>query len=314
MKIEPTKAPLKNIVLRIACLLFLAFAAIGAGDAATLKVAFYELDGFFERGHEGAESGYGVELLERISEYSGVRFEYVPASSWERTKEMLLSGEADIRMPGTLPTSPNSRLGYTGESVLSTYHALMSLKSRGDLYYKDYGHFSALKIAISGSLYNNTAIHKYLDGIGVTGKNLVFYDEYLRCREALDSGEADALISNIMDMDGDMKVLARFNSVSNHISMRAGDPNLKKLDAALNEIKMDDPSFLPLLYQKYYPERTVTPFTREEAEFVLNSGTITIGQLPGRKTFAYRDEATGKTSGIFIDLCELIAKKKRTQI
>ena len=72
---------------------------------------------------------------------------------------------------------------------------------------------------------------------------------------------------------------------------------------------MDDPSFLPLLYQKYYPERTVTPFTREEAEFVLNSGTITIGQLPGRRTFAYRDEATGKTSGIFIDLCELIAKK-----
>lgn len=309
MKIEPTKAPLKNIVLRIACLLFLAFAAPGTGDAATLKVAFYELDGFFERGHEGAESGYGVELLERISEYSGIRFEYVPASSWERTKEMLLSGEADIRMPGTLPTSPNSRLGYTGESVLNTYHALMSLKSRGDLYYKDYGHFSALKIAISGSLYNNTAIHKYLDGIGVTGKKLVFYDEYLRCREALDSGEADALISNIMDMDGDMKVLARFNSVSNHISMRAGDPNLKKLDAALNEIKMDDPSFLPLLYQKYYPERTVTPFTREEAEFVLNSGTITIGQLPGRKTFAYRDEATGKTSGIFIDLCELIAKK-----
>ncbi|MDO4560978.1 MAG: response regulator [bacterium] len=291
------------------CLLFIALTASGCAAGSTLKVAFYELDGFFERGADDARSGYGVELLEKISEYTGIHFEYVQADTWEQTKSLLLSGKVDARLPVTLPSSRQSHLEYTEESVMNTYRALMTLKSRGDLYYKDYAHFSTLKVAISKSFYITTGLRVYLDDIGITDKNLVFFDEYLDCRRALDAGKVDALISNIMDMTHDMKVLARFNSVSNYISMKTGDERINIINAALNEIKMDDPSFLSLLYQKYYPARTLTPFTREEAEFVRSAGVIKVGQLTGRDTFACRDGETGRTSGIFVDLCDLIAQK-----
>lgn len=290
----------KYLCCTICALLFLSLAApcLAVSDGQTLKVAFYQLDGFFEYAEDGTETGYGVDLLKKISEYTGIRFEYVPADTWEQTKKMLLSGEADIRMPGTLPSAPSTDLGYTGESVVETYHALMALNSRDDLYYKDYENFAHLKIAISKYLYGNTAVHKYLDDVGITAENLVFFDGYAPCREALDKGEVDAVISNIMDLTDDMKILARFNSVSNYISMPLGSPYLEVLENALHEIKMDDPTFIPALYQTYYPERTVVPFTREEAEYIKSAGVITIGNLPNRHPFSSYDEKSGTLSGI----------------
>lgn len=224
------------------------------GDAQVLKVAFYPLDGFFEYDAEGNETGYGVELLNKISEYTGITVEYVPADTWEQTKGMLLSGEADIRMPGTLPKNPSTTLEYTSESVMDTYRAVMTLKSRDDLYYKDFDNFSNLKIAMVTSMLSNTDVREYLDDISIAESNIILFDEYDRCRQALDSGEVDAVISSILDLTGDMKVLSRFNFGIQLYFHAIGNPYLSVLDSSMKKIKMDDPSFLPLLYQKYYPE------------------------------------------------------------
>lgn len=274
-----------------------------------LKVAFYQLDGFFEYGPNGKPTGYGVELLEKIGECSGLRFEYVPADTWERTRNMLLSGEADLRLPGTLSSTPSTTLGYTSESVMNTYHAIMTLKTRDDLYYKDYESFSTLKIAMTQGLYATTSVRQYLDQLHITENNLQLYDGYALCRQALDEGDVDAVISNIMDMTNELKVLARFYSVPNYISMTIGNPYIETLNAALSEIKMDSPSFLPQLYQKYYPERSVTPYTREEAEYVKNAKVLLVGLLAGTEPLSYLDAGTQEPAGMFVDLCNLISEK-----
>ncbi len=299
---------LRGISCALLCCLFLT-PVFAASKDKVLKVAFYPLDGFFEYDSNGKRTGYGVELLERIGEYAGLRFEYVPAGTWEQTQNMLLSGEADLRLPGTMPSTPSAALGYTHESVMDTYHAFMTLKTRNDLYYKDYENFSSLRIAMARSLYGKTDVREYLDRIHVTEDNLRLFPGYDLCRQALDAGEVDAVISNIMDMTDELKVLARFYSVSNYISMTIGNPYLETLDTALNDIKMDSPSFLPQLYQRYYPERTVTPYTREEAEYVESAGILLVGQLAGAEPLSHLDEETGALSGMFIDLCDLIAEK-----
>ena len=290
-------------------LLSTALPCLAAGRAETFRVAFYPLDGFFEYDAEGKESGYGVELLDKLSEYMGCRFTYVKAETWEDTKALLLAGEADIRMPGTLPANPSAQLAYSGESVMDSYRAVMALKSREDLYYKDYAHFSDLTFAMTRGFFGNTEVRDYLDQIGVSEEDLLLCGGYEDCRAALDTGEADAVISNIMDLTDELKVLARFNSVSNYLSMRIDDERLAELDAALNELKMDEPSFLPLLYQEYYPERAATPLTREEAAYVASAGVITVGQIEGRAPLSYVDEETGRISGMFVDVCDLIAEK-----
>ena len=70
--------------------------------------------------------GYGVELLDKISQYTGIRFEYVKTDSWEKTKYMLLNGEADIRMPGTMPATPSTTLAYSSTGILDTYEVMLT--------------------------------------------------------------------------------------------------------------------------------------------------------------------------------------------
>ncbi|MDD3337017.1 MAG: transporter substrate-binding domain-containing protein [Eubacteriales bacterium] len=281
--------------------------SFAAKSSATLKVAFYPLEGFFEYDAKGNEIGYGVDLLSKISEYTGIRFEYVPMATWEATKEALLSGEADIRMPGSLPSTPSTTLGYTSESVMDTYHAIMTLNSRDDLYYNDRDSFSGLTIAMTENLYHKTDIQTYLSGVGINEGHIRLCDGYAECRAALMNGSVDALISNVMDLTDDMKILARFYSVPSYLSMTLGNPYLSVLNDALYEIKMDCPTFLPHLYEKYYPERTITPITREEAEFIKNSPTITVGMIPTRYPFSLYDAESGTITGINADILTWIS-------
>lgn len=243
-------------------------------SSAALKVAFYPLDGFFEYDASGNETGYGVELLDKLTQYTGITFEYVAASSWESTRQMLLSGEADIRMPVSLPRTPSATSSFSNHPILNTYHVLMTLKSNKELYYCDYNSFHNLKIAVSGSLLASTSIAARLPSLGIREGQLVICSEYNECRAKLDAGEVDAVISNVMDLTDDMKMLARFNNATNHISMRLNDPALVLLDDALGQLELDEPLFLSNLYKKWFPERVSVPLTKAESDYVASAGSL----------------------------------------
>ena len=269
----------------------------------TLRVAFYPLEGFFEY-----EAGYGVDLLNMISRYSGLHFTYVPADSWESTKHMLLDGEADIRMPGTLPTSPSTTLGYTQHSIMDTYYAVLTLKDRTDLFYDDFDALGTLKYGISQNLYDTSPLSIQLAEANISTDNLVFYNGYNECRAALDSGKVDAVISNIMDMDSDMKSLARFSTVSNHISMAIGNHYLAVINDALAEIVLDEPIFLSELYKKWFPERINVPLTKEETDYLATLDSLQFSFRDGQGYFS-RQEDDGTFVGFYPSVSKLICEK-----
>lgn len=272
-----------------------------------LRVAYCPLEGFFDYDNQGNEVGYGVELLDKISQYTGIRFEYVKTDSWEKTKYMLLNGEADIRMPGTMPATPSTTLAYSSTGILDTYEVMLTLNSREDLYYQDYDTIHALKIAITDSFFQAEEVEKYLEDIGISESQLVFFSEYNECYEQLKQGNVDALITNIMDMSDDMKMLARFNSISNYISMILDSPYMNTINDAIAEIKLDEPMFLSNLYEKWFPERTTVPLTLEEIRYLSSLDTL---------TFAFRENEgylshcrDGEYYGIYVDQAKLLCEK-----
>ena len=247
-----------------------------------------------------------VELLNEISKISGIRFEYVEADTWEDTKNMLINGKADVRMPSSLPAIASTTLSYGTQPIMENSRVLMTLDSRTDLYYKDYDHFSSLKIGITYSMLNNTQVKDCFEDLKVSEDQMITYPSYDEVRTALDNGEVDAVISSIMDLKDGLKTLARFDSVFSYISMSIDNPYLDILDNALEELKVSDPAFIPLLYNKYYSERNVEPLTRKEAEYVMRAETITIGQLPSCIPYSGIDDS-GELAGISEDFSTWIA-------
>ncbi|MDD3361744.1 MAG: ATP-binding protein [Hespellia sp.] len=273
----------------------------------SLRVAFYPLDGFFEYDDLGNETGYGVELLDKISQYTGIDFQFVPTDSWESTKRMLLDGEADIRMPATLPKNPSTTLGYTGTSILDTYNVILTLNERNDLYYQDYDTIQTLKIAVSQNFYDVNNVQSYLDAIGVSTDQLILCETYEDARTKLDTGVADALITNIMDMDEGMKMLDRFDSTSNYISMLIDNDDLKTINDAMAQIKLDEPLFLSDLYEEWFPERTTVPLTITESEYLDSLDEITFAFQPNEGYLAH--ERNGTYYGIYVEMAKAVCDK-----
>ena len=276
-------------------------------SSAVLKVAFYPLDGFFEYDASGNETGYGVELLDKLTQYTGITFDYVAASSWESTRQMLLSGEADIRMPVSLPTAPSATFSYCNHPILNTYHVLMTLKSNTELYYCDYDSFRSLKIAVSGRLLAGSNIAACLPSLGIGEDQLVICSEYNECRAKLNAGEADAVISNVMDLSDGMKMLARFDNATNHISMRPDDPAHVLLDDALGQLELDEPFFLSDLYKKWFPERVSVPLTKAESDYVASAGILRFA-FADHEGYLSRLE-DGDYKGYFPALSKLLCEK-----
>lgn len=274
----------------------------------TLRVAYYPLEGFFEYDDSGKEIGYGVELLNAISRYTGIQFTYVPADSWESTKQMLLDGEADIRMPATMPTKPSETLAYTNSSVIDTYYAIMTLKSREDLYYEDYDTFATLKFGISENLYY-TSISSYdFTELNISEDQMVFYEGYNECREALEQGEVDAVISNVMDLDDEMKKLERFSTVSNYISMLIGSPEIDVIEDGLSNLKQNEPTLMADLYKEWFPDRIEIPLTKEETEFLseIDGLRFTFDESQG---YLSRKDDQGNYVGYYPAIAELICSE-----
>lgn len=275
----------------------------------TIKVAYYQLDGFFEYDENGNECGYGVDYLNEIARYANINWEYVPVDSWEKIGDMMRSGEVDVRMPVSEPSTPSEIYNYTVEDILSSYHAIMTRKDREDLYYKDYSRIGTLKIAVVPNLIEKTGMSDYFSSLGISSSNLKYFDDYNQCKAALDKGNVDAVMSNVMDLTDDMKVLDKFAVTKNYITTMKSNPYYSLINSAMTELELENPSFQTNLYEKYYPERAIEPFTKEEYQYMGNKDKLTVGVFTDRKPVSYYDEKTKSFKGIAIDLASLLSKK-----
>ena len=309
MKCRAAKRALVSLLLALLllCACLPAHAAQTASARTVVKVAFYQLDGFFEYDKNGKECGYGVDYLNELAKYSNIVWQYVPVDSWESISGLLASGQADVWMPISERNTPSAKYDYTVEPMLISYHAIMTRRDRADLYYQDYDAIAQMKLAITDNLLDKTGVDSYLRSIGAWD-NLVYYSDYNACRAALDAGKVDGLISNVMDLTDEMKILDKFSVVNNYIITLKGNPCYTAVNNAMTRLKLENPSFQADLYEKYYPDRATEPFTRAESEYIADGRTLTVATYPDRQPVSYQDE-DGVFRGIAIDLADLLAQK-----
>ncbi len=290
----------------LTALLVLSASSVWAAEL--LRVAFYPLEGFFEYDEHGKESGYGVEYLNKIAQYTGYTFQYVKVDSWEKTWDMLVNGDVDLRMPVEIggPRAPTSTI--SADPILRTFYVVLALNAREDLNYNDFEQLRHIRLAISERLWRHEDIEKEFSALGLD-KNLVVFPEYNACRTALDRGDVDGIITNVMDMTADTKMLARFKVVPTHITMRKSDSRMAIISDAVTNIKLTEPYFEPEIYKKYFPNRAAIPYTKDEKAFIRNTPRVTVAVFADRKPMSFWDRETGKMQGIAIDLLRLLEQK-----
>ena len=297
------------IMLTVVCMFYAERASAGKTSIVKLKVGYYPLDGFFEYDSNGEEYGYGVDYLNEISKFSSTHFEYsyIRVKSWEELSGLLRDGKIDIIMPVSESSKASDDLSYTTEDIMTTYHSIMTKKNRGDLYYEDYESINKMKIAVTEQLIDYLEMSSYLKTIKVYD-NLVYYDDYNKCKEALDSGKVDGLISNIMDLTSDMKILTKFSVSHNYIVMKNSNPYYKDINKALIELKLAEPTFQNDLNAKYFPERVYTPLGKYELNYIKKNKKLNVATYTDYKPISYYDKKNKKFKGVAVDLLNKVGE------
>lgn len=308
----------KQILYRVlACLLIIisCFAngeVMLADEKEVVRVGIYQMDGFHSYDVYGEVEGYCIDYLKVVAGVTGWKYEYVEVSDFLDGCNKLESGEIDLIAPAMMTEERKERFAYSELDFGTEYTVLVTSEDRDDLYYEDYEHFSNLKIAVLNNypltefFINYMTIHNF-------SAELVYYNTSEESKEALRNGEVDALVTSIMDMKADDKLLARFTPQPFYFLLNKDDITLlNELNAAMSQVQNTYPTLLDELLVTYYPVYELQFYTRDELAYVEKSETLRVAYVSESEPLSFKNdegELEGISRAIFDKISEISGLK-----
>ena len=237
------------------CMAFVRPAGVSAAaqDEETVRVGYYENEVFQEGAREGAvKTGYAYEYYQKISEYTGWRYEY-EYGEFGDLYQMLLDGKIDL-LAGLARTEERvSIIGYPDAAMGNETYNLVKHDDDDEIT-ADPATLSGRKIGVLDSAMAD-ALRDYLNGSGVRAEVVTFRD-YEPLFAAFDKHEVDVLAAEGDGAYGrsNAELLCAFGSSNYYLCVSRSRPDLlRKLNAAQSELAADEPNYVNALKGRYYP-------------------------------------------------------------
>lgn len=281
----------------------------------TVRVGYFQMDGYHIQDESGHRSGYGYEFLQKISRYLPYQFEYVGyEKSWNEMQTMLENGEIDILTSAAKTPDREARFEYSRNIIGTNYTILAVKEGSNQLVARDYDTYNGSKIGLLNNSTKNNAFQEYAEEKGFTYVP-VYYDDYDEMEQDLQSGILDGIVSsNLRNTDGEY-ILDQFNQNDFYVIAPKGNRTiLDEIDHAIDELDLDEPGWrTALMYQSYYrSEEKQFSLRGDEQDFFdalrENHTVLKVLVNPDRKPYSYFEdgEAKGMIPAIFANLADTI--------
>ena len=291
-----------------------AFADTDTDNASTLwdegrvvKVGFYHMDGFHYYDEYDEIQGYCVDYLDMLAGFTGWNYEYVEIKDFGEGCQKLENHEIDLLAPAMYTASRAELYEYSQLEFGTEYTILVTADSRTDIYYEDYEKFEDMKVAVL----NNYPLTEYFISYMQQHEfesELVYFDSIDDSKAALETGTVDAIVTSIMDMEADQKLLARFAPQPFYfLTWKGNGTFLKQLNRAMDQVQNTYPMYLDELLVTHYPIYDLKFFSREEMEFVQNREPLRVAYISDRKPLSFTNEE-GELDGISREIFDAIAE------
>lgn len=272
-------------------------------NAKIVKVGYYENENFQEGGYEGAvKSGYAYEYFQKISTYTGWRYDYV-YGSWTDLYNAFVKGDIDLI----------AGLGYADErlDIMNYPKYPMGYESyylfvRGDdpTIMVDPSTFNGKRIGTIPGLLEKS-LQEWLENNKVNA-GVIVYDDVDDRDQALVNGEIDAFIgeSTSVSIKGNTIPLLKIKNVNMYACVAKERLDLlQDLNIAQEYLDSREPYYINELSQKYFSKSALSlQVAPGEAKWLeTHDYTITIGYMENFLPYCGTD-ADGNATGIMVDV------------
>lgn len=280
-------------------------------ESKVIKVGYMDYKGFIERQSDGTYQGYAVSYLNEIAKYTGWTYEY-KFDNWENLLEKLANGEIDLLCSAQYTDERAQVYEYSDTAIGSERGVLYTSLDNEDIYYNDYEKINGMKIGVLANSYHAAVLPQYAQEHGFSYEEKVYASES-DLKNGLKTGEVDLIASGSLALHRNLKTVILFGSAPFYIITGKGERDLMTpINHALLEIHDVNPYLEPELYNTFYSTSATTTlplYTREEAEYIRNSDTISVGCWSDSYPLSSADSSGETCEGVEVGILNLIEKK-----
>ena len=276
-------------------------AAAETAPAKVVRVGSFE-DTFNYCNEKGARKGYGYELLETLSGYTGWQFEYVTCD-WSDCFEKLENGEIDI-MGGISYTEDRAEeMLFSDEPMGEEKYYLYADLSRTDLSTSDYKTLNGKKIGVLMGAESEVMLTEWEEKHGIKTEHVNISNNE-DVKQKLANHEIDCFVSLEESYWAELGIstITRVGKSSIYYVLNKDRSDLKEeLDNAMRALDEEAPFYTADLCKKYFSLDYKPILTGEEKAWLKEHGAIRMGFLTSDSGVSTYDPATGEITGTITD-------------
>ena len=305
----PLRVCLKALLCAFLAVAFALSFAVSAGEHDTVKVGYYENEVFQEGARPDAmKKGYAYEYYQKLSEYTGWKYEYVYGTYAELYRK-LLEGKIDLLAGLAWKKERQGLIGYP-EAPMGSESFNLVKHSNDDRITANPRTLEGKTIGVLDSALLDV-LKRHLAKIRVAAK-VRTYKDYPQLFADFDSGKLDVIVAegNGAGGRGNAEILAPFGGSSYFVCVNIRRPDLlAKLNDAQSSLSVEDPTFLPGLNMKYYPKTILArALSRVEKQWLQTHKKLRVGYLENYMPYSGKDPK-GQVTGVVKDIVpEILAR------
>lgn len=310
---ETMQTLMRKSVCAMLCLLLLLSVVLPVKAAAetapvkVVRVGSFE-DTFNYCNEKGARKGYGYELLETLSGYTGWQFEYVTCD-WSDCFEKLENGEIDI-MGGISYTEDRAEeMLFSDEPMGEEKYYLYADLSRTDTSASDFKTLDGKKIGVVMGTEPEVMLTEWEEKHGIKTQHVNISNNE-DVKQKLANHEIDCFVSLEESYWAELGIstITRVGKSSIYYVLNKDRPDLKEeLDNAMHALDEEAPFYTADLCKKYFSLDYKPILTGEEKAWLKEHGAIRMGFLTSDRGVSTYDPATGEITGTITDYIQFAA-------
>ena len=287
--------------------LFPVKAAAETAPAKVVRVGSFE-DTFNYVNEKGIRKGYGYELLQTLSGYTGWQFEYVTCD-WSDCFEKLENGEIDI-MGGISYTEDRAEeMLFSDEPMGEEKYYLYADLSRADISASDYKTLNGKKIGVLMGTEPEVMLTEWEEKYGLETEHVNISNNE-DVKQKLANHEIDCFVSleESFWAERGISTITRVGESGIYYAINKNRPDLKEeLDDAMRALDEAVPFYTADLYKRYFSMDYTPILTGEEKAWLKEHGAIKMGFLTSDSGVSTFDPATGEFTGVITDYIQFAA-------
>ena len=282
-------------------------AAAEIAPVKVVRVGSFE-DTFNYVNEKGARKGYGYELLQTLSGYTGWQFEYVTCD-WSDCFEKLENGEIDIMGAISYTEDRAEEMLFSDEPMGEEKYYLYADLSRADISASDYKTLNGKKIGVLMGTEPEVMLTEWEEKYGLKTEHVNISNNE-DVKQKLANHEIDCFVSleESFWAERGISTITRVGESGIYYAINKNRPDLKEeLDDAMRALDEAVPFYTADLYKRYFSMDYTPILTGEEKAWLKEHGAIKMGFLTSDSGVSTFDPATGEFTGVITDYIQFAA-------